>query len=661
MKKYLGKLISLTLCAGLLCGVGVNAVGNEPVSADTVAPYYLGSVVSIGDGDGGRNVAASSFEAVNLTVTAAGGGDSGYEQYVDYEFTLENTDFSNATALTLQIGNSFWGGVAVNVMIMDVNGTCFRIINNWAAPDVNQAAGKCAQTFSATLGGEVTQTTYSGYGFQNIPGPYAGYMELQLSDFELNWAGTTSDFDFTNVTKVIVELDTLYNPYTKVNIGNMYVKKGNEYTQVYDVTKATVGFGTANMYGKWGDEDANKKHVTATKLAANEIRTKAYYTTNNSQWSPFFMLMPMDISAYNGISYYVDNSANTNSVFFNKFVREYQNNVTGEEWYCDGGYATYTPEEGEAFVDSANIIPAGFKGTITVPFTNFALPGWETVENGVFDLDCVFWNFGFTFDVSQGECSFLIKDFKLVADAKEFVRTTQETTWYGDTKVVLPMDYHDDFDLTSDWTTSWNLASEATFELVDSPASNVVGANGKAMKFTCGAMKSVTGASNETAVEHYPQGEQKNIAGAKGITYYIKNSSASQIGFNFGFDLLVAEGTQQRWTTKMNARYTLVDVNTGKEVVRNGKNGIYVPAGFEGWVRIDFTQFNNPTWETNGTAFSDTFQVAYMVINMNALLHEAESFILDSIGYYYTETSISTTFAASEYDILKAMNTAYNG
>ncbi|MBR4419792.1 MAG: hypothetical protein IKT32_02830, partial [Clostridia bacterium] len=328
----------------------------------------------------------------------------------------------------------------------------------------------------------------------------------------------------------------------------------------------------------------------------------------------------------------------------------------------DGGFATYIPDDGSAsFIGDTNTVPAGFKGTIVVPFTNFALPSWFTPINGVLELESIWWNFGFTFDVSQGERSFLIKDFKLVADAREFLRLPQETTWYGDTKVVLPMEYNDDFDLNSDWVTSWDKAATATLELVDSPANGVVGAGGKALKFTCGSMKSVADASNETAVEHYPQGEQRNIVGAKGLTYYVKNTSASQIGFNLGFDLLVAENTQQRWKPKMNARYTLVDVNTGVEVVGNGKNGVYVPAGFEGWVRIDFAQFDNPTWETNGTAFSDQFPVAYMVFNVNAQLHESESFIIDSLGYYYTETSISTMFAQSQYGILDAMNSNYNG
>ena len=109
--------------------------------------------------------------------------------------------------------------------------------------------------------------------------------------------------------------------------------------------------------------------------------------------------------------------------------------------------------------------------------------------------------------------------------------------------------------------------------------------------------------------------------------------------------------------------YGPISSSTAVRIFNNAYEGVGAQlwAGFEGWVRIDFAQFDNPTWETNGTAFSDQFPVAYMVFNVNAQLHESESFIIDSIGYYYTETSISTMFAQSQYGILDAMNSNYNG
>ena len=379
-------------------------------------------------------------------------------------------------------------------------------------------------------------------------------------------------------------------------------------------------------------------------MEAYQFSTYQKHITNNEQWSAFYVMMPMNISMYNGISYYVDNTLEDKDLFFNKFVKEWQNERTGEEWYIDGGFAQYQPDNGEPFVGSVNTIPQGFKGTIIVPFSNFTLPGWFTPVNGIREFDSVWWNFGFTFDVSQKTNKFIIKDFKLVADAYQFKRLPQNHSTIGDAKIVLPFDYYDTFDLASDWFTNWDKAAPATVELVDSSDYAAYGIGGKAMKVTVGKMKTVEGAAVETALEHYPNTDaQKDINDALGITFFVKNPNSYQVGFSYGFDLLL-ENSSAKMDKAIDARYMIFDLKTGIEEVRNAKDGIYLPAGFEGIVRISFDQFVNPTWETNSALFDTTRPVAYMVINANSLRHEGDSFIIDAFGYYYSDVGISTTF-----------------
>ena len=177
MKKIVAKIISLALCVGLASGIVINT--NKPVNADPVAPYELGSVISLGDGYGSRNIATSTFEAVNIT-TLHQSDVAGADQYVSYEFTLQATDFSQASSLHVQIGNSMWGGVSVNFMLGDNQGRFVRVIKNWNPSEVNKEQGIAKQTFHSTLGGSQINETYTGYGFQNIPGPFAGYMQIQL-------------------------------------------------------------------------------------------------------------------------------------------------------------------------------------------------------------------------------------------------------------------------------------------------------------------------------------------------------------------------------------------------------------------------------------------------------------------------------------------------
>ncbi len=663
------KLQLAALSVGLAVCATAIPCGLRATTADAAEKKYdLGSVVTLGDGNSSRNLAASPFDAVNLTCLYKGGADTEYDQYVNFDFYLEKTDLSEAESLVIQVGNSYWGPISVNFKLSDANNQGQRVIgNNWASSDDNKAAGQFAVKFYDELGGEVKDTTYVGGGFEPIPGPSGYYMEIPMSDFSAWEPEQGNTFDAGDVRRVVVEFDTLSNEYTKINIGNMYYKTAaGTFEQIFDVTKAHEGQ-DANGYQKWYKDEKRTSHVVLDVLSANELKAYSYFgnTSQNEQWAGFYMLMPMNISEYNGIAYYVDNTKTGATAFFNKYLYERVGEANTEPWYCDAGFATYFPDGGESFVGDANTIPAGFKGTIVIPFTNLAYPGWGEKGNGVLNLENVWWNFGFTTDTTRGLLDLVIKDFYLTDSAREFVRSPQEATWYGDTKIVLPFDYIDDFDLGSDWATSWSDAVPATLnqETITVPAT-VKGAGGGAMKFTVGTKGTQPSASDSTAVEHKPAGEQTDLKGAKGITFYIKNTSSHQIGLVIGFDSTLprigGEGTDnQRWQTGMLARYMLYDVNTGLQVVRNSKIGIYVPKGFEGWVRMDFSQFENPDWEDRSEPFSNENPIEYFVINVSGERHPNESFLLDSIGYYYTDAEISTTFHPSSYTILDAMNSNY--
>ena len=171
--------------------------------------------------------------------------------------------------------------------------------------------------------------------------------------------------------------------------------------------------------------------------------------TSGVTWEGTTVSLPTDISMYNGVSYYVDLSGVKNDIYFNKYITEKteatrpNGNVGKEFWYSNIGAAMYYPdpgtkeytELGAEYSGHVNRVPAGFKGTIVVPFVSFAPDqGWSLCDN-IFNLKDIE-KFGITFDCSVGGGSFTLKDFKLVSNAQLYFTLTEyrqnQTGGYGE-------------------------------------------------------------------------------------------------------------------------------------------------------------------------------------------------------------------------------------
>ncbi len=139
--------------------------------------------------------------------------------------------------------------------------------------------------------------------------------------------------------------------------------------------------------------------------------------------------IPTNSSRYNGISFYIDLSSNSEPVFFNKYLTE----DTLDGWndtnfYSNFGAAMYYPDEGTPeyekygaeYSGNINTVPAGFKGTVVVPFASFGNNGGVAKDHKL-DLSNLRQGVGLTFDRGVGGGSFTLKDFKLVSDAKVYI------------------------------------------------------------------------------------------------------------------------------------------------------------------------------------------------------------------------------------------------
>lgn len=132
---------------------------------------------------------------------------------------------------------------------------------------------------------------------------------------------------------------------------------------------------------------------------------------------------------------------------------------------------------------------------------------------------------------------------------------------------------------------------------------------------------------------------------AKGLTFYIKNYKNSSFHINIGFDL------GHRWYTKWNgkfASYQLYNVKTGEESVNiGGYEGLYIPANFEGYVRVSFRQFVAANWVAAPLDWDEAVMnnsVSYMSIDVNTELYSGYEFDIDDIGWYYGNAYAKTSF-----------------
>lgn len=618
------------------------------VNAETAAePKTLSMPVEIRDNSGCNYVDYSTFDGVHVATLENNTVNDG-EVTINLKPTV--TDWSAAKYAYVRIESVNYTATLMAVKAADVGGNFF-FLNNTA--------------YVTTLGAESTGTD----GGQSVLNSgFSGFAKFDLSK-QQKVVGESDSLNLSNV--VVLQFSFYYGQKNKLNLGDIYIEKEDGTTaKVFDAKNLTLGNDAGqyaveyNGYGTF-DESACAAATRVSVMKANELKS---YANNENQWQAFFTCIPGDISEYNGISYYIDNTLSSGELFFNKCIRENPKNGIMEHWFVDGTtpYAMVYPDNGEAYVGNANVIPAGFKGTIVVPFSDLTLREVAgIVEDRIFDPSNLFTRIEFAMDTANGTYSsrdFIIKDLKLVSDARQFKDTVQVPSTVGDVKIVNPFEYYDDFDLMSDWNIQWTLSAEAEISLIDNPAEDVVGVSNKAMKIVCGAKTTVADANQDTCIQWSMNPDQGDAKNAKGITYWIKNTSYAQIGFRVEFDSMVkVDGveTSQRWQSLSNCRYMLINTATGEETMCMGKGGVYIPKGFEGYVRIDFSQFARPNWVTVGGDLSTENRIGTAYIIMNSTYHQGDSFLFDSFGYYYTDVELTTTFNTPANSFTNAMKSDF--
>lgn len=421
----------------------------------------------------------------------------------------------------------------------------------------------------------------------------------------------------------------------------------------------------------WTVAEDNYRIIENPYVTAEFTILKPYvleYKGVSGDWSSIMFQLPgtgtpkiANLASYEGIGYWVDTTIEGKEVYFNKFLHEA--NTAGENgeykeseiyYTSDDSVAVYLDEQtGKEFYSSSNKIPANFKGYVQIPFTNFSMPDWvsgERLNNKKLDLKNLIPELGLTFSGDVGDARFIIKDIVLLKDVYEIPPKTQLT--YGDVRMFDTMDYTDET-ANQMWKTNWELASEMFVSTVETECA-VGNDDGKALKLVTGETSTLEGATGFTALEYFPDAGSGDISGGKGLTFWLKNENDKPVKFSFEFDIMQGD-SRQRWSMKKYAHYMLFNTETGVESIYSYPDGLYIPAGFEGYVRIGFDQMTNPLWETVTGEFTTDNGLVYFVINLNTTSGSSVQFLFDSLGVYTEEVEITTPFHEPQNSFQKMM------
>ena len=214
-----------------------------------------------------------------------------------------------------------------------------------------------------------------------------------------------------------------------IAIGALYgVKEDGSYSLLFDPSQSEQVnekslLNSANKYCTEATVGDGAVHWSIAKIeATNLMPLHDGIGVNNYFDVPVANVLPKDISAYNGISYYIDNTQSTLPTDLQLRIREKDN---GEQWYSDNQKATFFYENSETatgdyvVLEKGNEIPAGKKGTVVIPFSSFYRM-WDPNINNKFDLNSIGANLTLVYHPQAKTYAngYSVGNFTLVTDAK---------------------------------------------------------------------------------------------------------------------------------------------------------------------------------------------------------------------------------------------------
>ncbi|MBR2341446.1 MAG: hypothetical protein IKA72_03465 [Clostridia bacterium] len=146
-------------------------------------------------------------------------------------------------------------------------------------------------------------------------------------------------------------------------------------------------------------------------------------------------------------------------------------------------------------------------------------------------------------------------------------------------------------------------------------------------------------------------GKYTDFRGAKGLTLWMKNPQPYPVSFNLEFAEADDTGNE-RWNlngTDYRTAY-FYDVVTGEEFSSPTLHVLFVPANFEGWIRLPFSQYACPSWsmgQGHDGIYEENNPHTNIYITSQFALNDSVTMYFDNIGLYYDDFNVGMLFGST--------------
>jgi len=248
--------------------------------------------------------------------------------------------------------------------------------------------------------------------------------------------------------------------------------------------------------------------------------------------------------------------------------------------------------------------------------------------------DDVFWG-GYSYDLGTPEKrsfdrSVTTIDYVLTKDINY---VTYEETWIGDVKILESFANHSE----TDNDTSLSKIYSCTGAKHTLSAESIGSYNALGMLIGDWEEDYVN-ATFSTINVYSIDGNMSDWSQAKGVTLMVKNYEDHMVNMNVEFFGTESDGSVFRWAVNFpGARIYAYDVNTQEEYAFITNTRIFIPAHFEGWIRIPFTQYDP---NTGVDPFSwvlelDRYEVDGVYIGSSMKTNSNCMLAFSNLGLYY--------------------------
>ena len=154
--------------------------------------------------------------------------------------------------------------------------------------------------------------------------------------------------------------------------------------------------------------------------------------------------------------------------------------------------------------------------------------------------------------------------------------------------------------------------------------------------------------------------------GAKGLTVYVKNNESYEVSFSvefFQYNTDTGRYEQYNLNNAGNKYKTIYayDVVKDEEFSYHTQTFARVPANFEGWLRIPFSQYDAPEWSlapdygNKGVINFDKYPVMKVSITRLFSANQESTIYIDNIGLYYSDFIVGRSFVSTLPSIKECM------